>query len=155
MRNPPSSSSPSNRQNGSKRDSGSSRGIASAGTNQPGLGSEGQDIPVARRSQLIKPQRRFRFRQSLLTATLLLAGTASLILLFRDPIQRQLAPPPVRGLNVRQGLGGRLEYLGVVRQAEVVVRAEHDPLLAVDDHDGVFGLGDRLEVRVEPRGLGC
>jgi len=108
VRNPPSSSSPSNRQNGSKRDSGSSRGIASAGTSQPGLGSEGHDIPVARRSQLIKPQRRFRFRQSLLTATLLLAGTASLIWLFRDPIQRQLAPPPVRGLNVRQGLDGRL-----------------------------------------------
>lgn len=63
---------------------------------------------MARRTQLVKPQRRFRFRQSLLTASLLLAGTGCLIWLFRDPIQRQLAPPPVRGLNMRQGLDGRL-----------------------------------------------
>ena len=71
-------------------------------------GSGGLDIPVARRTQMAKPKRRFRFRQSLLTASLLLAGTSGLIWLFRDPIQRQLAPPPVRGLNVRQGLDGRL-----------------------------------------------
>lgn len=72
------------------------------------MGSGGLDIPVARRTQLTKPERRFRFRQSLLTATLVLAGTASLIWLFRDPIKRQLEPPPVRGLNVRQSLDGRL-----------------------------------------------
>ncbi len=72
------------------------------------MGSGGLDIPIARRTQLAKPQRRFRFRQSLVTASLLLAGTAALVWLFRDPIKRQLAPPPVRGLNVRQGLDGRL-----------------------------------------------
>ena len=72
------------------------------------MGSTGLDIPIARRTQLIKPPRRFRFRQSLLTATLLLVGAASLVWFFRDPIRRQLAPPPVRGINVRQGLDGRL-----------------------------------------------
>ncbi len=71
-------------------------------------GSGGLDIPVARRSPLIKPQRRFRFRQALLTASLLLAGTAGLVWLFREPIRRQFAPPPVRGINVRQSLDGRL-----------------------------------------------
>ncbi len=71
-------------------------------------GSGGVDIPVARRTPLGPPQRRIRFRQSLLTAALLLAGSASLAWLFREPIKRQLAPPPVRGLNVRQGLDGRL-----------------------------------------------
>jgi len=90
VRTPPSSSRPSKPVNVGAKESG------------------GLDIPVARRTQLVKPQRRFRFRQSLLTASLLLAGTAGLIWLFRDPIQRQLAPPPVRGLNVRQGLDGRL-----------------------------------------------
>ncbi len=90
VRTPPSSSRPS------KRDSVGAKG------------SGEMDIPVARRSPLAKPQRRFRLRQSLLTASLLLAGTSGLIWLFRDPIQRQLAPPPVRGLNVRQGLDGRL-----------------------------------------------
>ena len=108
MRTPPSSSSPSNRQNVSSRDKGSSRGSGSPGSSQAALGAGGLDIPVARRTQLTKPERRFRFRQSLLTATLLLAGTASLIWLLRDPIKRQLEPPPVRGLNVRQGLDGRL-----------------------------------------------
>jgi hypothetical protein len=65
-------------------------GSGSPGSSQASLGSGGLDIPVARRTQLTKPERRFRFRQSLLTATLLLAGTASLIWLFRDPIKRQL-----------------------------------------------------------------
>ena len=41
----------------------------------------------------------------------------------------------------------------MVGQAEVVVRPQHDPLLALDDDDGVLGLGDRLEVRVETRRL--
>ena len=52
-----------------------------------------------------------------------------------------------------QGAGGRLEHLGVVGQAEVVVGPEHDPLLAFDDDHGVFRLRDRLEVRIEPRRL--
>lgn len=71
-------------------------------------GSGGVDIPIARRTQLAQPQRRFRFRQSLFTAGLLLAGSAALLWLFREPIKRQLEPPPVRGINVRQGIDGRL-----------------------------------------------
>ena len=71
-------------------------------------GSGGVDIPIARRTQLAQPQRRFRFRQSLFTAGLLLAGSAALLWLFREPIKRQLDPPPVRGINVRQGIDGRL-----------------------------------------------
>lgn len=72
------------------------------------MGTGGLDIPIARRTQLAKPQRRLRFRQSLLTASLLLVGTAALVWLFRDPIKRQWAPPPVQGINARQGLDGRL-----------------------------------------------
>ena len=41
------------------------------------------------------------------------------------------------------------EHLGMVRQAEVVVRPQHDPLLSVDDDDGVFRLGNRLEIRIQ------
>ena len=38
-------------------------------------------------------------------------------------------------------------------ESEVVVRAEHDALLALDRDDRVLGFGDRLEVRIEPGGL--
>ena len=72
------------------------------------MGTGGIDIPIARRSPLVKPQRRFRFRQSLFTAALLLVGTTGLVWLFREPIKRQLVPPPVKGINARQGLDGRL-----------------------------------------------
>ena len=48
---------------------------------------------------------------------------------------------------------GGLEHLRVVGQAEVVVRPQHDPLLSVDDDDGVFRFGDRLEVRIEANRL--
>jgi D-alanyl-D-alanine carboxypeptidase len=72
------------------------------------MGTGGIDIPVARRSSPVTPQRRFRFRQSLATATLVLVGSIGLAWLFREPIKRQLAPPPVRGINARQGLDGRL-----------------------------------------------
>ena len=34
-------------------------------------------------------------------------------------------------------------------QAEVVVRPQHDPLLAVNDDHGVLGLRDRIEVGIE------
>ena len=42
------------------------------------------------------------------------------------------------------------QHLGVVGQAEVVVRPQHDPLHALDHHDRVLGLRDRLEIGVEP-----
>ena len=38
-------------------------------------------------------------------------------------------------------------------EPEIVVRAQHDALLALDDDDRVFGLRDRLEVGVESSGL--
>ena len=53
---------------------------------------------------------------------------------------------------LRAIFGRGLEDLGVVGQAEVVVRPQHDPLLAFDDHHGVFRLRDGLEVRIEPGG---
>jgi hypothetical protein len=52
-----------------------------------------------------------------------------------------------------EGAGGRLEDRGMVSQAQVVVRPQHDPLLAFNDHHRVFRLGDGLEVRVEAGGL--
>src|SRR5207237_8274345 len=38
-------------------------------------------------------------------------------------------------------------------QTEVVVRPHHHPLFAFDDDDGVFGAGNRLEVRIQPSSL--
>jgi hypothetical protein len=45
------------------------------------------------------------------------------------------------------------QHFGVMREAEVVVRPHHDPLLAFDDDDRVFGAGDGFEVRIQPRSL--
>ena len=52
-----------------------------------------------------------------------------------------------------EGPAGGLEHLRMVGQAEVVVRPQHDPLLAVDDDDGVLRFGNRIEVRIEAGGL--
>ena len=52
-----------------------------------------------------------------------------------------------------QRLLGGLEDLRVMRQPEIVVRAQHDAPLALDDDNGILGFGDRLEVRVETRSL--
>src|SRR5204862_2627085 len=52
-----------------------------------------------------------------------------------------------------QGGPGGGEDLRVMGEAEVVVRPHHDPLLALDHDDRVFGAGDRLEVRVETSSL--
>jgi hypothetical protein len=41
----------------------------------------------------------------------------------------------------------------MVGQAEVVVGPEHDPLLSVDDDDGILRFGNRIEVRIEANGL--
>ena len=41
----------------------------------------------------------------------------------------------------------------MVGQAEVVVGPQHDPLLAVDDDDGVLRFGNRIEVRIQADGL--
>ena len=52
-----------------------------------------------------------------------------------------------------QGPACGLENLRMMRQAQIVVRAEHDPLLTVDDDDGVFRFRDRIEVRIQPKRL--
>src|SRR6185295_19561315 len=44
--------------------------------------------------------------------------------------------------------GSSLEDLRMVGKTEVVVRPKHDPLLPVDNHDGVLRFRDRIEVRI-------
>src|SRR2546426_8096164 len=41
----------------------------------------------------------------------------------------------------------------MVGEPQIVVGAHHDPGLALDHDDGVFGVGNRLEVRVQARRL--
>ena len=67
------------------------------------------------------------------------------------PVQETAAG--AAGAVLVQGLLGGFEDLRMMRQAEVVVRAQHDASLALDDDDGILGFGDRLEVRVETRSL--
>jgi hypothetical protein len=38
----------------------------------------------------------------------------------------------------------------MVGKTEVVVRPEHDPLLTVNNHDGVLRFRNRIEVRIQP-----
>ncbi len=66
------------------------------------------DIPVARRSA--RPERRATspLRPVLITVAVLLAGAAAVVWLAPVPLLRLLAPPPVPGLDARQGLDGRL-----------------------------------------------
>ena len=52
------------------------------------------------------------------------------------------------------GLDGGFLDLGVVGQPDVVVRADHDELLAVDVDFGPLGVLDRDEVGEHPHGLG-
>src|SRR5258707_14601807 len=47
----------------------------------------------------------------------------------------------------------RGQHFGVMGEAEIVVRPHHDPLLAFEDDDGVFGAGYGLEVGIQPRSL--
>jgi hypothetical protein len=37
----------------------------------------------------------------------------------------------------------------MMRQTQVIIRPEHDPLQTVNDNDGVLRLGDRFEVRIQ------
>jgi len=45
------------------------------------------------------------------------------------------------------------EHLRMMGEPQVVVGAHHDPLFAFDDDDGVFGMRDRPEIRVQTDGL--
>ena len=65
------------------------------------------EIPVARRT--VSPAlRRSGGRQALVTATLVLTAVGGALLVFRQPLARLLAPPPVAGLAARLGPDGRL-----------------------------------------------
>jgi len=81
------------------------------------------DIPLAQRtlSPALRPRRSWRMAASGAGAVLLVAGALALV--FPQPLRRLLAPPPVRGLNARVSLDGRLlghfSY-GEVSAAELV-----------------------------------
>ena len=66
------------------------------------------DIPLAQRtlSPALRPRRSWRMAASGAGAVLLVAGALALV--FPQPLRRLLAPPPVRGLNARVSLDGRL-----------------------------------------------
>jgi hypothetical protein len=70
-------------------------------------------------------------------------------------IERSIEEPaagaagPVTGERARRGF----EDPRMVREAEVVVRPQHDPFPPLDHHHRVFRLGDGLEVRVQPCSL--
>ena len=75
---------------------------------RPGKAAAIGDIPVARRtSPPTAKTNRWLVGFSTVVGSLLLA--LGLIVVWRpEPLQRLLAPPPVRGLNARTGLDGRL-----------------------------------------------
>ena len=78
-------------------------------------------------------------------------GALELLVEVEGAVQEPAAGAP-RAVPV-EGTARGLEHLGVVGQAEVIVRPEHDPLLAVDDDDGVLRFGNRIEVRIQARRL--
>jgi D-alanyl-D-alanine carboxypeptidase len=66
------------------------------------------DIPVARRTTPAGSRsNRWLLRLTIATGSLLL-GLTLLLVLRPQPLQRLLAPPPVKGLNARTGIDGRL-----------------------------------------------
>jgi D-alanyl-D-alanine carboxypeptidase len=67
-----------------------------------------EDIPVARRSTRAGLPRSNSLRPVIGTTLVLITTATALGILFRDPLRRLLAPPPVAGLNARQGADGRL-----------------------------------------------
>ena len=70
--------------------------------------SVGDDIPLARRTVSPTLQRRPRWRLALVAAAGSLLTAAALVTLFPQPLRRLLAPPPVKGLQARMSLDGRL-----------------------------------------------
>lgn len=66
------------------------------------------DIPLARRTLPRQLQRRSRWRSASLGAAGVLLVTTAFALVFRQPLQRWLAPPPVAGLQARPSFDGRL-----------------------------------------------
>jgi len=67
-----------------------------------------EDLPVARRSLPEGGARRNLLKPVAATTAVLAMTAAAGVLLFLEPLQRWLAPPPVPGLEARQSLDGRL-----------------------------------------------
>jgi D-alanyl-D-alanine carboxypeptidase len=80
---------------------------------------------LARRTVSPALQRRSPWRFALLTAGASLLTAGALIVVFPQPLRRLLAPPPVKGLQARVGLDGRL--LGHFPYAE----AQADQLVSI------------------------
>lgn len=66
------------------------------------------DIPEARRTVSPALRRRGGWRRSITTAVVLISAATLMVVVFPDPLRRLLGPPPVKGINARQGLDGRL-----------------------------------------------
>lgn len=99
--------------------------------------SGSDDIPLARRTVSPALQRRPRWRLALLAAAGSLLTAAALAVVFPQPLRRLVAPPPVKGLQARVSLDGRL--LGHFPYAE----APADQLVTVAP--GVQLQGDAAE----------
>ena len=69
----------------------------------------------------------------------------------QGPVQE--AAPGAAGPIAVQRVPGGCQHSGMMGEPEVVVRAQHDPALALDDDLGVFGFGDRPEVGIQPARL--
>ena len=68
-------------------------------------------------------------------------------------LERAVEQPRARaaGAVEREGGGGRRLHLGVVRQAQVVVRAQHHELAPLVEHDGILGRLDHPVVGIHAR----
>ena len=66
------------------------------------------DIPLARRTLSPALKRRSVLKPALLGGAGVVAVAAAVLVVFPQPLQRLLAPPPVKGLAARVGLDGRL-----------------------------------------------
>ena len=65
---------------------------------------------------------------------------------------QESAARATRPVALKRLLRGR-EHLRMMGEPQVVVGAHHDPLFAFDDDDGVFGVRNRPEIRVQADGL--
>jgi len=66
------------------------------------------DIPVARRTVSPATRRRGGWRRAITTALVFLLAGVVLVVVFPEPLRRLLGPPPVKGIEARLGLDGRL-----------------------------------------------
>src|SRR5439155_23885556 len=69
-----------------------------------------------------------------------------------EPGVREAASRASRPVALRRA-PRRCQDFRMLGEAEVVLRPHHDPLLAFDDDDRVFGAGDGFEIGIQPRSL--